>query len=115
MDELVKISDQVFIGRMPPDESDLERLASKGFASVVNVRPEEETDQPLSPREEGEAAARYGLHYAHVPIERGKVDASAVERFKAAVADLPAPVFVHCGVSGGTAEAVASAVLKGDS
>ena len=80
---------------------------------MINVRQEEEPDQPLAPKEEAEAAARYGLRYVHLPIERGKVDRAAVERFRAAVDELPAPVFVHCGVSGGRAEAVASAAEKG--
>lgn len=112
MTNRLRISDKVTVGKVPPSDLDLKSLASEGFASVVNLRLKEEPNQPLTPEEEGKAAARYGLRYAHIPVNGTNIDEGTIQRFKEEVAQLPGPVFVHCA-SGRRAEAVASRAERG--
>ena len=111
MTDRIKISEKVIVGKVPPSEQDLKALASEGFATVVNLRRAGEPNQPLSPEEEGEAAARQGLRYLHIPVDGTNIDEATIQRFKEEVAQLPGPVFVHCA-SGRRAEAVASAAER---
>ncbi|MBE9169677.1 hypothetical protein IQ238_19835 [Pleurocapsales cyanobacterium LEGE 06147] len=48
MSQQIKISDRFTVGQNQPKEQDLH------FKSVINLRTENEKDQPLSPQEEGE-------------------------------------------------------------
>lgn len=112
MTDRIRISDKVIVGKVPPSDSDLKSLASEGFTSVVNLRRAGEPNQPLTPEEEGEAAARHGLRYVHIPVDGANIDETTIQRFKAEVAQLAGPVFVHCA-SGRRAEAVASKAEHG--
>lgn len=111
MTDRIRISDKVVVGKVPPTDLDLKSLASEGFAAVVNLRRAGEPNQPLTPEEEGEAAAHHGLRYVHIPVDGANIDRATIQRFKDEVAQLPGPVFVHCA-SGRRAEAVASAAAK---
>jgi uncharacterized protein (TIGR01244 family) len=112
MTDRIRISDKVTVGKVPPSDEDLKGLASEGFAAVVNLRRAGEPNQPLTPEEEGEAAARHGLRYTHIPVDGTNIDEATIQRFKDEVAQLPGPVFVHCA-SGRRAEAVASRAERG--
>lgn len=112
MTDRIRISEKVVVGKVPPTERDLQGLAAEGFAAVVNLRRAGEPNQPLSPQEEGEAAARHGLRYVHIPVDGANIDAATIQKFKEEVGQLPGPVFVHCA-SGRRAEAVASAAERG--
>ena len=75
---------------------DVERLAALGFRSLLNNRPDGESEDQPSAAAIGDAAAAAGLAYAHVPIvTREMSDAEALE-FSRAAADLPAPVCAFC-------------------
>lgn len=108
MTDRIKISDKVIVGKVPPSDLDLKSLASEGFAAVVNLRRAGEPNQPLTPDQEGEAAARHGLRYVHLPVDGANIDDATIQKFKDEVSQLPGPVFVHCA-SGRRAHAVASA------
>lgn len=112
MTDRIRISEKVIVGKIPPSEQDLKGLASEGFAAIVNLRRAGEPNQPLTPAEEGEAAARQGLRYVHIPVDGANIDAATIQRFKDEVGQLTGPVFVHCA-SGRRAEAVASAAERG--
>ncbi|WP_167737349.1 beta-lactamase hydrolase domain-containing protein [Sphingomonas parva] len=111
MTDRIRISDKVIVGKVPPAEGDLKSLALEGFAAVVNLRRAGEPNQTLTPEEEGEAAARYGLRYVHIPVDLANIDEGTIQRFKDEIGQLPGPVFVHCA-SGRRAEAVASAAER---
>lgn len=111
MTDRIRISDKVIVAKTPPNEQDLKDFASEGFAAVVNLRQRGEANQPLSPEQEGEAAARQGLRYLHIPVDGKNIDASTIQRFRDGVAQLPGPVLVHCA-SGRRAEVVASAAER---
>lgn len=73
----------------------LEEAKAKGFASIINNRPDhEENGQPLS-RELAAKAAELGLGYAHIPVS-GPIDDGQTEAMQHALASLPGPVLGFC-------------------
>lgn len=76
--------------------SDMAALAAAGFRSVIDNRPDGEgPDQPTF-REIADAAAEHGLDARYLPVVAGAVTDEHVAAFKAALADLPKPVFAYC-------------------
>lgn len=75
---------------------DVAGIAAAGYRSILCNRPDgEDAGQP--PYATVEAAAREaGLEALHVPVVSGGITRGDVEEFRAAVADLPAPVLAYC-------------------
>ncbi|MGJ8536532.1 MAG: beta-lactamase hydrolase domain-containing protein [Parasphingopyxis sp.] len=96
MSSVRKIDDRFAVGLNPPSADDLRALHEKGYRSVVNLRCEEEQDQPLQPDQEGEAARSLGMEYRHVPVSGEALDHDLVDAFRGQLKDLPGPVYVHC-------------------
>lgn len=91
-----QVSDNVFVGRSRPTEEDLQRLAAEGFASVIDLRQSGEGGDGLSPPLEAAAAGRNGLRYAHIPVPTDRIEPDMLDRFAAALGQMPGPIFVHC-------------------
>ena len=96
MTELRKINDRFVVGLQHPAKQDLVELARDGFRAIVNLRHQDEDDQPLQPEEEGAHVRSLGMDYVHIPVSGEGLDASVVDRFRDSVADLPGPIYVHC-------------------
>lgn len=96
MTEMFKINDYFAVGFGHPGQQDLEELARHGFRAVVNLRHQDEDNQPLQPDEEGEHVRSIGMKYVHIPVSGEALDESVVDRFRDSVSDLPAPIYVHC-------------------
>ncbi len=99
----------ITVGGTPAPE-ELPRLAEEGFRTVVDLRLSDEAEQAETlpdQTEEGERARELGLEYFHLPVRRDRIEESEVERFHAAMEDLPRPAYVHCGL-GGRAAAMAA-------
>ena len=94
-----KLSDNISAGGQPSADN-LRSLAGEGYRSIVNLRRDGEKDQPLTPEAEGEAAREAGLDYRHIPVNPAAPTDEDVAAFKAAIADLPGPVYVHCAAGG---------------
>jgi len=84
------------VSTAPPSEGDLRALAEDGYKAVVNLRCQDEADQPLAPDREGEVVASLGLEYCHLPVAGGTISDELVDEFRASVEALPKPVLVHC-------------------
>jgi sulfide:quinone oxidoreductase len=78
------------------DAEDMAEIAALGFRSIICNRPDgEDAGQP--PAADIRAAAeRHGLAFAFVPVVSGQIDEGDVADFRAAVAELPAPVLAYC-------------------
>ena len=76
---------------------DLAGIAAAGYRSMICNRPDGEAgpDQP-SHEEIARAAREFGIEFAYVPVVPGRITAEDVEKFKAALAALPAPVLGYC-------------------
>jgi uncharacterized protein (TIGR01244 family) len=93
----IQVSERIFSGDQP-DEADLRHLAEAGFRSVINLRKAGEPNQPLSPQREQTCAEENGLNYASVPVVAADLRPEIFEQLRAAVEELPAPIYVHCAV-----------------
>jgi len=78
------------------DADDMAALAARGFRSVINNRPDGETDDQPASAGLAAAAARSGLAYRYVPVVPGQLVDADVDAFAHALATLPRPVLAFC-------------------
>jgi sulfide:quinone oxidoreductase len=83
-------------------ETDLQLISKQGARSVINTRPDNESEgQPLS-ADLAKVAEEYGITFVHFPIESGSISQETAEAFAKACHDLERPLIV-CGRSGALA------------
>ncbi len=72
-------------------------VASQGFRSVINNRPDFEggPGQPTSASIQAAAEAA-GLHYAFLPVQPAIQTAQDIERMAHLVSELPKPILAFC-------------------
>ena len=61
MTQIKILNGRFAVSTAPPSEGDLRALAEDGYKAVVNLRCQDEADQPLAPDREGEVVASLGL------------------------------------------------------
>lgn len=91
-----QIADTVCVApQLAPDA--MAELASLGFKSVVNNRPDFEhgPDQPTSAQIEVAASAA-GLVYRHLPVDGGWQSPEQIAAFAALLQELPQPMLAFC-------------------
>lgn len=78
------------------DPADIVALASQGFRSLINNRPDgEAADQPAS--ESLASAARHaGLDYRYIPIVPGQLQDTQVTDFSEALEQMAGPTLAFC-------------------
>ena len=96
MTQIKILNGRFAVSTAPPSEGDLRALPEDGYKAVVNLRCQDEADQPLAPDREGEVVASLGLEYCHLPVAGGTISDELVDEFRASVEALPKPVLVHC-------------------
>ncbi|TLY49218.1 MAG: TIGR01244 family phosphatase [Gammaproteobacteria bacterium] len=85
----VWVTEQVTLQNLPA-------IRSKGFKSVVDLRPDgEAADQPTS-TSIGETAKSYGLQFAYIPVRHGDIPENAVDALAQALAKAPKPILLYC-------------------
>lgn len=90
-----QISDKLYIG--PQLTADDIRLAkARGFAAIVNNRPDREEPGQPSAAENRAVAENEGLGYSHIPVVPGQVNLGQVRAFQKALSDANGPVLAHC-------------------
>ena len=95
MDDTIRINDDLTVARYEPQEEDFARIVGEGFRSVVSLQTHEE-DQKLKPDEERRWAEDAGLAFFHQPVSGDQLSEEMVDRFRAELAGLPKPSFLHC-------------------
>ena len=89
VNELISVAGQ-------PDAADFADFAARGFAGVINARPDgEEPGQPGNAAEKAAAAAA-GLSYSFVPVKGAEITEADIRAFQAAMAEAKGPVLAHC-------------------
>jgi len=79
-----------------PGIEEFAELSARGFATVINNRPDgEDTWQPGSEAEE-RAAKDAGLAYVHLPVTSTGMTAEDARRFQETIDASPGPVIAHC-------------------
>ena len=103
MEGQMKINDQVTVAGQPSEE-ELRHIVNKGFASVINLRTDNEEDLPMTPQEEEKTVRSMGMAYVNIPVSiseeyAGSEDNYGVElvnRFREEFRKISKPVLVHC-------------------
>ena len=91
----VKIDDRLTVASQPSPET-LATLATAGFATIINNRPDaEEPGQPGSAAEKA-ACERAGLAYRFIPVTAATITEADIRAFQAAVSEARGPVYAHC-------------------
>jgi uncharacterized protein (TIGR01244 family) len=79
-----------------PSIDEFAKLERRGFASLINNRPDGEApDQPGSQAEEL-AAREAGLAYVHLPVTGTGITDDDARHFQQAIDASPGPVVAHC-------------------
>jgi len=95
----VKITDRLTVAGQP-DPQAFRDIAARGFATLVNLRPDgEEPGQPGNAAERT-AAAGARMAYGFVPVTGGTIGKADVEAFRDVMQRAQGPVYAHC--KGGT-------------
>lgn len=90
-----KVTDELWIAPQL-QEPDIIAAAGKGFATVVNNRPDgEEPGQPTAAQNR-KAAETHGLKYYHLPVVSGQISEGQVRDFQKALVASDGPVVAHC-------------------
>jgi sulfide:quinone oxidoreductase len=77
-------------------ETDVGIAGARGFHTIINSRPDSETEgQPTSAAMEA-AARRHGLEYRYLPVISGKITDSDVEAFGKILSEVRGPVLAYC-------------------
>lgn len=95
-DKLKKISEKFTSGGQPTSEN-LQELATEGFKSVVNLRASDEKGVLSDEQQQVENA---GLQYINIPLDSNLADEASVKKVVSEIAELPTPIYFHCGVGG---------------
>lgn len=76
---------------------DFSELKARGFAAVVNNRPDGEAEGQLPSAEASAEAERLGLIYHYQPVPNLNVtDSENVDGFRAHLSGLPRPLLFYC-------------------
>ena len=74
----------------------VERLALLGFKTIINNRPDNETDDQPMQAELSEVAARCGIEFINIPVIPGELTEQNVREFGDAMSRVTGPVLAYC-------------------
>jgi len=76
--------------------TDFGTLASQGYRTIINNRPDAEADDQPNSYELAAAAQRQGLHFHAQPVESGKITDADVVAFASLLKTVEGPVLAFC-------------------
>lgn len=85
--------------------ADLDAIAARGFAAIIDNRPDGEAEGQPTAAELAAAAQQRGLAFHYLPLKPGQVTPEAAQSFGAIVTAAPGPVIAFCR-SGSRSEAL---------
>lgn len=91
----IVVSEILAVGEFPTGEQ-IAILAKAGFRSIVNNQPDGEVGRFPADAMLSAAAAASGLAYAYAPLSSRTPDNLELDRYRKALAALPAPVYAFC-------------------
>lgn len=95
MVDVKKLSEE-FAAAPQLTQQDFETLASAGYKTIINNRPDGEEAGQLSAADAQEIAQKEGLNYLHVPVTMSDLNAEKIQQFEQALKDSPKPILAHC-------------------
>lgn len=94
IDKFNWVSERAATGGQPTAEQ-IASLKREGFHTIVNLREPSEYDAAA----EEAAAAKQGLAYVNIPVNRTAPRPEQAEAFLKAMNTARSPVFIHCGTA----------------
>jgi len=93
--DLKKLSESFWVS--PQIEvADVEKLAQLGVKTIINNRPEAESDDQPHGWDIGEAAKKNGIEYFYLPITGSLLPRGQIERFQNIIVTAPGPILGFC-------------------
>lgn len=80
-----------------PEPHEIKELAGQGYRTLINNRPDNETQNQPATAEIRTAAEQQGLRYAQLPVLANTIGQSDIDAFRQLLAEGPHPVLAHCG------------------
>lgn len=77
-------------------ETDFDQLATAGYKTVINNRPNGEEAGQLTATAAQKIAQENDLNYVHIPVKMPEITKEAVEQFSQAIKENPGPILAHC-------------------
>jgi sulfide:quinone oxidoreductase len=74
----------------------VERLAFLGFKTIINNRPDNETDDQPLVEELSEMAAKYDIEFINIPVIPGELTEQNVKEFGEVMSRVKGPVLAYC-------------------
>ncbi|HEY5774626.1 MAG TPA: TIGR01244 family sulfur transferase [Xanthomonadales bacterium] len=74
----------------------VERLAAQGFKTIINNRPDNETDDQPLVEELSAEAAKHGIEFINIPVIPGEVTEENIKEFGDAMSRVTGPVLAYC-------------------
>ncbi|MFM7614235.1 MAG: fused DSP-PTPase phosphatase/NAD kinase-like protein [Synechococcales cyanobacterium] len=96
MTHIQHIGEQLWAGSQPSPE-DITKLAAQGVKSIINLRFPEESGVLTN---EQELSKANDLQYINLPLASNASNEEKVDPLLTAIADLPTPIYFHCGGGG---------------
>ena len=79
-----------------PSAADIADLAQRGYRSIINNRPDGESDDQPAWAELQAAATEQGLEARHIPVVMGQITDEQIAEFRNALETMPKPIAVFC-------------------
>ncbi|MDX5379186.1 MAG: TIGR01244 family phosphatase [Halomonas sp.] len=79
-----------------PTEEDLERLAERGYRTVISNRPRGEDDAQPDPQRLRTKAEALGMSWKEVPVKPREYSQQDIDSFTRALDDAPSPIVGFC-------------------
>ncbi len=74
----------------------VERLAAQGFRTIINNRPDNETDDQPRVEELSAEAAKHGIEFISIPVIPGELTEENIKEFGDAMSRVTGPVLAYC-------------------
>jgi uncharacterized protein (TIGR01244 family) len=106
MTDTITIYKQIYPQQCP-------QLSALGYRSLINIRPDAETEQQPSSDALKQAANDASLAYVYLPFDCERLSLATIESFATYYHELPKPIMLFCG-SGSRAKLLyQSALMQG--
>ena len=89
------------------------KIAELGYRSVLNIRPDAETENQPNSYDFVHATAKANLTYHHLPFDDERLSMMTVEQFATFYHAMPKPILMFCGTGARAKLLYQSALMQG--
>ncbi|MBO6224403.1 MAG: hypothetical protein J6N72_02960 [Psychrobacter sp.] len=89
------------------------KIAELGYRSVLNIRPDAETETQPNSVDFSHATKEANLTYHYLPFDDERLSMATVEQFAAFYRSMPKPILMFCGTGARAKLLYQSALMQG--